>query len=275
MDRAQQSAQLRSEYAKELASHRHWCESCPQWYRRDWSRRLEDPDSCEAAIFEACVRELLSQNGQRPEPADKPGKGGPDFRCTQAQYEFYVEATTIRVDTVTEKTCLPHRDAWCGYYRNLSQAISEKCVEKTEQCKKVGHPTVLAVGTLHENASAVCFRKEAAETILTGVAHIRSHFNPTTGGQKPATDHQVSGLHYSAFLYAPEGDRTEESHRSISAVLLCGFATQSIYGTLNPNPLHRFERQYLPEVPFCQLSGDWQGGDLAVEWFEPNTQPSV
>lgn len=247
--------------------HRQWLRVCDQRHERKWERLLR-ADS-EAAACEAAVRRFLASNGIAVFPNESLNgrRGGPDFRCERGGNCFLVEATCLRIETVTNRTGLPHLVEPGGrYLKSLNAALVSEIVNKAAQCSGSADPTLVAVGTFHEYASLACINDQFVRMLLTGEPVVRVEVNRPTGrrinGPIWTTD-----LWPSAFV-GPHGDDSfKHNRKSVSGVLVCGFGVSPprVRGILHPAPVRPLNRQLLPAVPFFRLRSDYEAGVFSAE----------
>lgn len=253
--------------------HRQWLSAFDSQYLRNWEKLLNA--DYEAALCEAAVRRLLQSHGVTVQPnEDLAGNGPtgaeqrPDFRCTGPQGEFFVEVTCLQIATVVEKTDLPHpfQPGIAQNYGSLNDAIFEKCRKKTKQCSKVDLPTLLAVGTFHSHASAMCFSKKFADMLLTGTTSLTWFVNKETG-ESVGDAFQITKLDAASFL-KPGSQSICEARTPLSGLLLCGFGflPPTVLGILHPDPVRSFDRQWLPNIQFGEVQINRATGQLCTCW---------
>ena len=169
-------------YKDIIESHKSWLRGFSQERYDKWQDSLSaDP---EAAICEACVRDILSKYVDEIEPNEDLSHGGPDFLCKQSNDCFYIEVTCITIESATKATELPHPVtvfSEASYYKHLTDRIRGELVNKTRQCSGLDHPCVLAIGTLHSKAGPLCMDKHAAEDVLTGTSFVTAGVDTRTG----------------------------------------------------------------------------------------------
>ncbi len=253
-----------------VAEHRQWLSGFDTQYLRNWEKLL-NADS-EAAMCEAEVRQLLQENGNTVEPNENltGADQSPDFRCRQMDKTFFVEVTCISIEKATEESGLPHpfkhRGRACCY-GHLNNAIFSACRRKTPQCARLNDPALVAIGTFHFQASALCFRELEVQMLLTGEEMITRNINTRTGN--PVGDTYLSTkLQFATFLRPDQGTGMDHARCPISGLLLCGFGCdpREIRGLLHPLPVRAFDRALLPTVEFCRLKPGYESGQLSTEW---------
>jgi len=146
-----------------------WIERFDVRHARNWARLYcAEP---EAAMCEATYWGLLTDCGVEVIPnTDLTGDAkGPDFACCKDGHHFFVEVTCIRIATAIDKTSLGHpTSSKSQHYSNLNNSIFWECQNKTPQCGRANDPCLVAVGTFHFPASALCVTKHHLEDLLTG-----------------------------------------------------------------------------------------------------------
>lgn len=246
-----------------------WLESFDEQHARNWG--LLYKDNLEAAMCEATFWGILRDCGVDVEPnADLlTGQKAPDFRCEKNGCEFYFEVTCIGIQTATEQTGLPHpTEPGARHYSLLNRAIWNACSKKTPQCSSVDAPCIVGVGTFHTAASALCVSMEWLEWLLTGEESIAWQFDPERG-HAVGDPYAVTELHSAAFFKQLKDEGELHSARSsISAVLVGGFSPPpEVYGILNPDPIHAFDRAALDPIKFCRLLPGYESGEMQTEWI--------
>lgn len=279
---------LRQYHAEAVRRHCRWFSYVPAWHSHylKWSKRFDNDTECAGAIAEACVRELLCRGVEAVVPSPEPG---PDFECHSNGQRFYVEVSTVEIEAATRRTSLTPEPEGNGAqaYGKLYQPMFFKCRDKEKQCGfRADAPTLLALGTLHFQAGALCFGRADAEVALTGIPRITQWLNSTTG-DAVGDIHETTSLDSAVFLRPARIIGSEQrivlERRSISGLVLCGFGAISgsydrpkfpwrAFGSLHPDPNIKFDPALLPNVPFARLAHGWQSGNLSVDWppgFDP------
>ncbi len=262
-------------YRDILADHRKWLAGFSK-HAAQWERRLRIQP--EAAIVEACVRSYLAGYVKSVEPAEDLASGGPDFRCRRGGRIFYVESTCLTIDAVTNATKLsPSATGQAANYGTLTDLVKRECTNKTAQLSsRKDAPGLLAIGTLHFQASAQCIAERHVEAILTSTPFIACDFDPAAG-EAVDDPYQAVNLRNSAFVKPPLADSIdafEHARQSISGVLICGFGCipPRILGALHPDSARPFDPDLLPQTRFCRLKHDaFAGREFTTEWIGGNS----
>jgi hypothetical protein len=246
-----------------------WLEGFDEQHARNWG--LLYNNDAEAAMCEAAFWGVLTDCGVTVEPnADLlNGSSAPDFRCTKDGFEFYFEATCIKIETATRKTGLQHPPRrGCSHYSLLNGAICNECVQKAAQCGSVDASCVLGVGTFHSHAAHVCIDKIAMEWLLTGEQMIGLDVD-TRLGRAVGETYSTTDLHCATFFRSLKGtDALTIARSPISAVVVGGFVAEpQVFGVCHPKPLHEFRRDVLSRIEFCQLKPGYEGGSMETEWI--------
>jgi hypothetical protein len=252
--------------------HRSWLTAFNPQFLCNWDKLLNS--DYEAALCEAATRRLLQNQTIKVEPnEDLTGsQQRPDFRCTHPEGTFFVEVACIPIDKAAEESGLPYpsQSGPRGYW-HLNNAVFLKCKGKASQCSKVTNPTLVAVGTLHTDASHLCFQKKFADMLLMGETRLSWLVNTQTGAGV-GDAFQTTEFYSAAFLGQNQQREVGDYRRSISGILLCGFgiAPPIVLGVLHPGAVRPFNRLLLPAIEFgevqvnaakAQLCTSWSGGD--------------
>jgi hypothetical protein len=257
-----------------IGGHREWLMGFDKNYLSDWDN-LFTKDNSEAALCEAATRQLLQELDINvelyPLGCNDPN---PDFKCQKDDKLFYVDATCVMKDTATRKS---HLDDVIGnqkasYYSLLTESYFQKADKKVSQFEKLNLPCMIAIGTLHFKAGALCFDKKSAEEILTGKSGISVQISQQTGGAvgEPYNSTSLDAVPFlkiRKIIY--DEPLIQPVRQTISAVLLCPFGTHPVkcLGILHPQPYYEFERGLLPVIKFCRLKEGWEEGILETEWI--------
>jgi hypothetical protein len=257
-----------------VGGHREWLSQFDRVYLDKWDR-LFTKDNSEAALCEAATRQILEELDVTVEPCPLRGnERNPDFKCQKDGELFYVDATSVMKDTATRRSRLDDAPGKHGasHYGLLTEAFFQKVDKKVRQFQDVDAPSVVAIGTFHFQAGALCFDKKSAREILTGKSGIGGRINENTG-EAVGRPYNVTSLESAPFLKMRriicDAPPVQSTKKSISAILLCPFGVHPMkcLGILHPEPYHGFERSLLANVEFCRLKEGWQHGDLVVEWI--------
>ncbi len=257
-----------------IGSHRGWLKGFNKIHLKFWDN-LFTKDNSEAAICEAGTRQLLEELDVNVEPCSFGGNDpNPDFKCQKDDILFYVDATCVMKDTATKSSQLddvPHSQK-ASYYSLLTEAYFRKADKKESQFKKLNAPCIVAIGTLHFQAGALCFDKKSAERILTGKSCLSIQINKRTGRAIGKPYHSTSleaAPFIKVFRIICNEPPIQPVRQTISAVLLCPFGTQPVkcLGILHPRPHYEFDRNLLPDIEFCCLKEGWVGGNFITEWI--------
>ena len=254
-----------STHCEKIESHRAFLQRFDGWRLQRWEQLLaQQPES---AIVDACVRDLLARQTDSLEPFEGPSEGGPDYVCRNADEHFYAEVTCLEEGRVTRLTSLtpslpsPHG---AQSYSDLTRAILNECVTKARQLQNLDSPCLLFIGTLHPQASQVCFQEVQLNDLLTGSEHMERDFDPgkgeAVGPTRVATD-----LSNAPFLrFTAQG--VEGARKTISGIVCCGFGwyPPEIRGVLHPEAVRPFNRCLLPNIPLGRLVQSYNA--LRVVW---------
>jgi len=260
---------LDNSHWKELADeHRQWLRGFDARHLANWGRLLNADD--EAAMTEAYVRRILQGHGATVEPnEDLAGDSQrPDFKCSIDSETFYVEVTCISIQKVVEETGLPHPpESGARHYSPLNDAIWSACKGKAKQCSNLDHPALVAIGTHHTSASAICVDEPKVDMLLTGTTKITWNIDTRTGSQVGDTSLSTD-LYSAAFLCPDPNGQLGFARSSISGLLLCGLGIEppKTLGILHPNPARQFNRRALAEIPFCEITIDHSNGTFSTHW---------
>ena len=226
-------------YPQVIRKHRTWLSSFPPEHLRTWKQLFHL--NVEAGVHEACVRELLERNTDAVEPAKELGMGGPDFLCRVGQERFYVVATCLTMDAVSDHTGLPaDLDPRARTSRDLAALILGEVLDKSPQCSGLDAPCLLAVGTFHSGGSMLCGEEVRVQNVLTSTTGLLS--------------------------------LTPEQGEVASGILVCGFGCRvwrqgwPVRGVLCPAAGRPFSRRLLPGIRFCELVPGHEQARFRVKW---------
>lgn len=257
-----------------IGGHREWLMGFDKVHLDAWDNLFKN-DNSEAALCEAGTRQLLQELGVSVEPYPLEGNDRkPDFKCQKDSKLFYVDATCVMKDTATRGSHLDDvvHNPKASYYSLLTDGYFKKAGKKISQFENLNAPCMIAIGTLHFQAGALCFDKQSAEEILTGKCGISMKVSTRTGeavGQSYNSTSLESALFLKARKIICDEPRIQPVWQTISAVLLCPFGTHPVkcLGTLHPKPYYEFDRDLLPCIKFCRLKAGWERGILTPEWI--------
>lgn len=257
-----------------IGGHRGWLMGFDRVHLDAWDN-LFTKDNSEAALCEAGTRQLLQELDVDIEPYSLGGNDrNPDFKCQKNSKLFYVDATCVMKDTATRKSHLDDtlHNQKASFYSLLTDAYFKKVGKKISQFENLNAPCMVAIGTLHFRAGALCFDKKSAEEILTGKSGISMQISKRTGGAigEPYNSTSLeSALFFKARKIICDEPPIKLVWQIISSVLLCPFGTHPVkcLGILHPKPYYEFDRGLLPGIEFCRLKAGWERGTLTIEWI--------
>lgn len=244
-----------------------------------WSQRLRSPqpDKVEGAVAEALIYDYIGCRVDSVHLTDRPGVGGLDFEFAKGDVRFLVEVTNLSIDAVTKASGMPDTDSFnTGFYGLLTDRIRQKVRNKLKQAKNQSqYPLLVAVTTLHWNASCVCINRKAVEFAMNSPPNITSKWNPNTG-ESEGEPYQSTDLSRSVFLsptpvLGPDGEPVAQArYEPISGFLLGGFGLRPpdahVFAGLNPEARIPFDPSMFPDVPTCFFA-EWPvSTELKLEW---------
>lgn len=243
-----------------------------------WLRAINGKSraAAEGAVAEAAVWDYLACVCDSVRLAESPGTGGVDFEFVANGHTFVVEVTNISTDAATRVTGMEDQDQFQGYYGLLTSRIRRKIRGKFRQARReVDHPVLVAVTTLHRNASISCVNRTAIEFAMGSPPRITGDLDPVTG-EVEGDLYQSTNLKESIFLsphpvLGPDGVPIANARfEPIAGFLVGGFGVEakavSVLGGLNPSALRPFDPSILPHVPFCEFA-KWPVTDsMAFRW---------
>lgn len=257
-----------------IGGHREWLMSFDKIHLVNWDN-LFTKNNSEAALCEAATRQLLQELDVNVEPCPLGSKKrNPDFKCQKGNKLFYIDATCLMIDTATKSSQLDdvqHKQK-ASYYSLLTEDYFNKVCKKVSQFKNLNTPRLIAIGTFHFKAGALCFDKKSAEEILTGKSGISINISKQTGSAV-GEPYNSTSLESAPFLKVRniicDEPIIQPVRQTISAVLLCPFGIQNgkCLGILHPKPYYEFERELLPDIEFCCLRTGWEEGRFITEWI--------
>lgn len=231
----------------------------------EWSRRLNSTESnqVESAVAEAVIWDFIACRADSVRLAETPGEGGIDFEFAVNGRPFLVEVTNISVAAASSASGMPDAELFKGSYGLLTSRIRQKVRGKFRQARlQVGCPLLVAVTTLHWNASHACVERRAVEFAMVSPPQITSKWNPQSG-MSEGDLYQSTDLSQSVFLsptplLGADGQSVAQAkYEPISGFLLGGFGLGPrevrVFGALNPVASHPFDPALLPDVPFCSF----------------------
>jgi hypothetical protein len=250
------------------AEHCSWLVAFDAQYLRNFEKLYKA--DYEAAMTEAAVRRFLEEQHIDVQPAeDLSGKvQRPDFLCTASNSKFYVEVTCIAIQKVIDQTALPHpSQSGTQHDAPLNDALWSACRGKAAQCGDLDYPSLVAIGTHHSSASALCIKEPKVDMLLTGTTSISWNMDVRTGS-KVGDVFLSTDLRSATFLRADPINGIGFARSSVSGLLLCGFGIlpHKVLGILHPNPARPFDRCLLPDVTFCEVAIDDASGTLSTHW---------
>ncbi len=167
-----------------------------------WSRRLNSTGSAqvESAVAEAVTWDFMGCRSDSVRLAETPGEGGIDFEFTVACRPFLVEVTNISIAAATAASKMPDKELFKGFYGLLTRRVRQKVRRKFKQARlQTKCPLLVAVTTLHWNASHTCVDRQAVEFAMSSPPQITSKWNPQTG-MSEGDLYQSTDLSQSVFL---------------------------------------------------------------------------
>ncbi len=255
-------------WAPSLTTFKKWLEAEDKKAAKNWSRRLRSSqsDQAEGAIAEAVIWDYISSRCDTVQLAEVPGVGGIDFEFGVASKQFRVEVTNISTRAATVASGMPDGEHFKGNYALLTKNIRQKVRNKLAQARaQSDQPVLVAVTTLHQNASHACVGRLPVEFAMSSPPKITSNWNPQTG-ESEGDLYQSTDLSQSVFLspnpvLGPQGEPVAHAkYQPISGFLLGGLGLDAtavrVFGALNPEATRPFDPSLVPDVPFC-LFEEW------------------
>jgi hypothetical protein len=255
-------------WAKSLKAFSDWINGENQTAGKAWLRRLKSDQSeqVESAVAEAVVWDFIGCRCDSTCLNESPGTGGVDFKFIVDGQSFLVEVTNISIKAATDASAMPDTDLFSGFYGLLTKNIRQKIRGKLKQARRQSdHPLLVAVTTLHWNASRACISRKAVEFAMGSPPHITRKFNPNTG-ELEGDLYQSTDLSQSVFLSpqpvaGPDGlPIAQAKYQPISGFLVGGFGLDPksvcVLGALNPEASRPFDPAMLPDIPFCSFK-EW------------------
>lgn len=257
-----------------IGSHREWLSDFDEAHLHAWDNFFTK-DNSEAALCEAATRQLLQESDVNVEPCSLRGNDrSPDFKCQKDSKLFYVDATCLMEDTVTKRAKLDDfpNNRKGSFYSLLTESYFRKADNKETQFVNMNSPCLISIGTLHFQGGVLCFDKKSAEEILTGKSGIGIQISRSTDGPI-GQPYNLTSLEAAPFLKVRkiicDEPLIQPVRQTVSAILLCPFRAHPIRcrGILHPKPYYEFDRGLLPDIEFCRLKAEWEGGHFATEWI--------
>ena len=265
-------------WAPSLTAFAKWLDAENQDTGRAWSRRLDSrqPEQVESAVAEAVIWDFIGCRCESTRLSDAPGTGGVDFEFTAIGRSFLVEVTNISTDAASAASGMPDTDLFKGFYGLLTSRIRQKVRRKLNQARqRSDHPLLVAVTTLHWNASRACINRTAVEFAMGSPPRITFNWNPDAGCAEGDL-YQSTDLSQSVFLsprlvLGPDGAPIAHAkYEPISGFLVGGFGLGPgevrVLGALNPKASRSFDPAVLSDVPFCSF-GQWPvTSEISFTW---------
>lgn len=255
-------------WAPSITTFAKWLESENRVAAENWSSKLNSSqfNQVEGAVAEAVIWDYISSRSDSVWLEETPGEGGVDFGFSVASNQFLVEVTNISNEAAADATKMPDQELYAGNYCLMTKNVRQKVRKKfTQACKQTDHPLLVAVTTLHWNASQACIDRRAVEFALGSPPMITSKWNPQTG-ESIGDVYQSTDLSQSVFLsptpiLGSDGELIAQAkYQPISGFLLCGLGLNpenvSVFGALNPEANNPFDPMLLPDIPFCSFK-EW------------------
>jgi len=255
------------QWARPLSAFADWINTHNYSAAGTWARRLNSPnvETVEGAVAEAVIWDFIGTRCESTRLNDMPGTGGVDFEFTAQNQTFLVEVTNISTDAASAASGMPNIDPSksFGFYGLLTKQIRQKVRRKLDQVQKQSkHPVLVAVTTLHHNASRACVDRRAFEFAMGSPPSIAFNWNPDTGAVEGKL-YESTDLSQSVFLsphpiLGSDGAPVAQAkYQPISGFLIGGFGLSPsnvrVFGGLNPEALRPFDPAILPDIPFCSF----------------------
>lgn len=234
----------------------------------EWSRKLNSAESTqvEGAVAEAVVWDFVGCRCNSVRLAEVHGQGGVDFEFVIDDQPFLVEVTNISIESAASSSSMPDSGSFKGMYGLLTKRIRQKVRGKFRQARlQTKCPLLVAVTTLHWNASHACVNRQAVEFAMSSPPRITSKWNPKSG-ECEGDLYQSTDMRQSVFLSptmvqgADGFPIAQARYQPISGFLLGGFGLRpkevQVFGALNPVASHPFDLGLLPDIPFCSFK-EW------------------
>ena len=234
---------------------------------RDWGERCNN--DFEGACCEADTWGLMSDLGVEVQVNTKknPKDMSVDFFCERKERAFYVEATCIKIDTMSRHTGEEHyptTTTGVSAYSLPTLAVHRECKSKAKQCSGWDLPCLLVLGTYHFTSSRLFAPNiHLAQQYFTG--ELLVEWTMDFGEQTPEKNavREIASGKNSAFL----GKDFSAARQSISAVLLVGMGHHppTFCGLLHSEAARPFDSTALPRVTFFQGIINRNGKSIRVD----------
>jgi len=182
------------------------------------------------------------------------------------QDRFVVEATSLSLDAVTDRSGIPNEvpdDISGGAYGLVTQNIVNKAKAKAPQLGNYPMPRALAIGSSHA-AIAALFNGATAKWALVSDPHWKHEIGSNVVDTAEYTD-----LDKSVFIRPGPGNTIAPCRQSISAILLLAVHgdKSEVHGIRHPEPAYPLNVEFLPKIPFIRISR-WPitDGMIFTEW---------
>lgn len=206
----------------------------------------------QGAACEALIAKYLRDCLDIVYPFEDPSSGGPDFRCTQAGRDFYVEVTSLATNAVEDACSIPDDPNWQGgAVGSISGILRSSISDKVHQCTREDVPTLIAVGILHSWASDGVDRRLVQDMLISDVAYEPSvspaHAKPNQLGEF------VTSLRNSLFM-AVGDNGVAIKRKPVSGVVVFGLGVHPprVIGVTNGNAHRPFDPDLLPQIEFAE-----------------------
>lgn len=209
-------------------------ESYPENYSEKYLRLLSSNPS--GARAEALGFFFFSAHTDKVCVEEDSIDGGVDFRCCVGDFEYVVEVTQLDSDKITCRSGLPNevprRTGEGRFYEMITPSLHNSVSRKTKQMSGYKCPRLLMIVSDHVHANSVMDRR-GAELLLIYDENV------------PKSD----------VFYRRKCWSWEALRQSISCILLVSVNMNyaSFLGVLHPDPIHRFPKELLSEVPFAEM----------------------
>lgn len=238
----------------------------PALVRSYQSRLRNQPTSARA---EAVTFHFFRYNVNEVRVNETRDEGGTDFLCKTGDSEFIAEITSVKTESVTNKSGLkydPTAETTVQTISPITQKLCDTVNSKQRQMSEYNYPGILVIASDHPLADTLLDPFDA-QRLLVGDMKIGVSISTDAQATQELSPINKTELKYSCFLQVNPG--WEVCNRSISAVLLFHISEASAFlvGILHPDPEHTFSPKLLPSIPFIRLR-KWppEGNRLECEW---------